>query len=96
MHSGKYSGPSHMRATQLGSHEKTTTRSRATRRSSAQPARQSLQWCSVMIAIAASKLASAKGSASALACTAGAAPGGRWAIITADGSTAVTSRSGGS
>ena len=50
----------------------------------------------VRTAIAASKLASAKGSASALACTAGAAPGGRWAIITADGSTAVTSRSGGS
>ena len=41
-------------------------------------------------AIAASKLASSNGSASALACTAGAASGGRWAIITADGSTAVT------
>ena len=46
--------------------------------------------------MAASKLASSNGSASALACTAGAASGGRWAIITADGSTAVRARSGGS
>ena len=36
------------------------------------------------------------GSASALACTAGAAPDARWAIITAEGSTAVTARSDGS
>ena len=39
---------------------------------------------------------SGNGSRSAEACTAGAAPAGRWAIITADGSTAVTSRSRGS
>ena len=45
-----------MRATQAGSHEKTTTRSRATRRSSAAPAGQSLQWWMVSTAIAASKL----------------------------------------
>ena len=95
--SGKYSGPSHMRPTQVGSHEKTTTRSRATRRSSAGPRAQSLQWCSGEERPSRRRsCASAKGSASALACTAGAAPGGRWAIITADGSTAVTSRSGGS
>jgi hypothetical protein len=50
----------------------------------------------VSTAIAASKLASAKGSASALALHRGRRVGGRWAIITADGSTAVTSRSGGS
>ena len=60
------------------------------------PARQSVQWCSVSTAIAASKAPSSNGSASAAAWTAGAASGGRWAIITADGSTAVTSRSGGS
>jgi len=36
------------------------------------------------------------GSSSALACTTGAASGGRWAIITSDGSTATTSRSCGS
>ena len=60
------------------------------------PARQSLQWWMVRTAIAASKLPSSNGSDSALPCTTGAASGGRWAIITADGSTAVTSRSGGS
>ena len=60
------------------------------------PPRQSLQWWIVSTAIAASKLSSSNGSASALACTTVAPSGGRWAIITADGSTAVTSRSGGS
>ena len=44
----------------------------------------------------ASKLSSANGSASATPATHGAAPGGRCARMTADGSTAVTSRSGGS
>ena len=39
---------------------------------------------------------SSKGSDSAPAWTTGAASGGRWAIITADGSTATTSRSTGS
>ena len=46
--------------------------------------------------MATSKLSSANGSASAAACTAGPDSGGRWAIMTSDGSTAVTSRSGGS
>jgi hypothetical protein len=46
--------------------------------------------------MAASKLPSANGRSSAKACTTGAAPSGRWAIITSDGSTAVTSRSAGS
>ena len=46
--------------------------------------------------MAASKASSANGSASAEACTAGAAPTGRWASITGEGSTATTSRSAGS
>jgi hypothetical protein len=45
---------------------------------------------------AASKLSSASGSRSAAASIAGAAVGGRWAIILGDGSTASTSRSAGS
>ncbi len=49
-----------------------------------------------MVAIAASKLSSSKGSSSALAWTTGAAPAGRWEIITPEGSTAVTSRPAGS
>jgi hypothetical protein len=48
------------------------------------------------MAIAASNRRSGKGSASAAARIALAAPGGRWSIITWDGSTAVTSRSPGS
>jgi hypothetical protein len=48
------------------------------------------------VVIAASKELSSNGSSSARASTTGAAPGGRCARITADGSTAVTSRSGGS
>jgi hypothetical protein len=50
----------------------------------------------VRIAIAASKLSSAKGSASAAAWTTGADPAGRWPIISVEGSTAVTLRSAGS
>jgi hypothetical protein len=69
---------------------------RATRSISRIPAARSLQWWSVKIAIAASTLPSSRGSASAEAWTAGALPGGRWAIITAEGSTATTSRSAGS
>jgi hypothetical protein len=46
--------------------------------------------------IAASKEPSGKGRTSAEASTPGAAPGGRCARITVDGSTAVTSRSDGS
>lgn len=46
--------------------------------------------------MAASKLESAKGRASARAWITGAVSGGRWAIITAEGSTARTSRSRGS
>jgi hypothetical protein len=49
-----------------------------------------------MIAIAASKLSSSNGSSSALAWTTGADPGGRWEIISLEGSTAVTSRPAGS
>jgi hypothetical protein len=92
---GKYSALIHSRSAKVGSQENTTTR-RATRRSSSIPARQSVQWCRVSTAIAASKLSSSNGSVSAGAWTAGAASGGRWAIITPDGSTAVTARSGGS
>ena len=73
-----------------------TTRSRATRRISARPASRSGQWWTVSTAIAASNESSSKGRASALARTAGAAPGGRRAIISAEGSTAVTSRPAGS
>ena len=73
-----------------------TMRPRATRRISARPASRSGQWWTVSTAIAASKASSAKGSASALARTAGAAPAGRWAIISAEGSTAVTSLPAGS
>jgi hypothetical protein len=47
-------------------------------------------------AIAAPKERSANGSASAIARTAGAACSGRWAAMTADGSTAPTGRSRGS
>ena len=79
-----------------GSNVSMTMRSRATRRNSATPARQSDQWCIVSTASAASKDWSGNGSASAGARTAGAASGGRCAIITADGSTATTSRSRGS
>ena len=49
-----------------------------------------------MTAIAASNEPSANGSCSATARTAGAEPGERCAIITSEGSTAVTSRSVGS
>ena len=68
-----------------GSKVRTTTRSRATRAISATPASRSRQWWTVIIAIAASKLSSSKGRSSALAWTTGAAPGGRWAIITRRG-----------
>ena len=78
-----------------GSHWKTTAR-RPTRRSSRSPPSRSAQWWSDSTAIAASNAPSANGSASARASTHGAAPGGRCARITADGSTAVTSRSRGS
>ncbi|HYE19020.1 MAG TPA: hypothetical protein VEA69_11280 [Tepidisphaeraceae bacterium] len=47
-------------------------------------------------AITASNARSANGSASARARTAGAAPRGRWASMTADGSTATTDRPAGS
>jgi hypothetical protein len=50
----------------------------------------------VSTAIAASKLPSANGSASAAARTAAAAAAGRWASMTGDGSTATTWRSRGS
>jgi len=50
----------------------------------------------VSTASAASKLSSGNGNASATACTAGAAPSGRWAIMTSDGSTATTRRPFGS
>jgi hypothetical protein len=79
-----------------GSKLRTTTRRRATRAISARPARGSRQWWTVIVAIAASKASSSKGRSSALAWTAGTAPGGRWEIISGDGSTAVTSRSAGS
>ena len=73
----------------------TTTR-RATRRISRSPAIGSGQWWTVAKAIAASKDWSANGRLSAAAATHGAAPAGRCARMTADGSTAVTSRSEGS
>ena len=92
---GKYS-TSQKSASGAGSKLRTTTRRRATRRISPTPAARSRQWWTVIIAIAASKLSSSKGSSSALAWTTGAAPGARWEIITAEGSTAVTSRSAGS
>jgi hypothetical protein len=60
------------------------------------PARQSLQWWTVLIAITASKLASSKGSDSALAAKQGTASSGRARRMVALGSTATTERSGGS
>ena len=74
----------------------TTMRRVATRRISRSPASTSVQWWIVMTAMAASKESSGNGRCSAAASTAGPAPAGRWPIITADGSTAVTSRSRGS
>jgi hypothetical protein len=74
----------------------TTTGPRATRRSSARPASGGCQWWIVTHAIAASKVSSSNGSASACASIAGAAPGGRCARIVALGSTASTQRSAGS
>ena len=73
-----------------------TQRFGATRRISATPARQSDQWCIVSTASAASNEPASNGSASAEAWTARAAPGARCASITAEGSTATTSRSRGS
>jgi hypothetical protein len=73
----------------------TTTR-RATRRISRSPATGSCQWWMVLNAIAASKDWSSNGRLSAAAATHGAEPSGRSARMTADGSTAVTSRPGGS
>ncbi len=71
------------------SHVSTTER-RATRRSSAKPRSTSLQWWIVRMASATSKSPSGSGMASALAWIAGAAPGGRCAIIVAEGSMATT------
>jgi hypothetical protein len=67
-----------------------TTLARATRRISVRPARGSCQWWIVSTARAASHAPSASGIRSAAACTAGALPAGRWAIMAADGSTAST------
>ena len=96
---GRYSRVSHERSDQSGSKPSTTTR-RATRRSSRSPATGSSQWWTVSTAIAASKASSANGSASAAASTTGVArrrrAAARCARIVADGSTAVTSRPGGS
>ena len=75
---------------------KTTIRRRTTRCSSPSARGTSRQWWTVLTARAASWLCSGSGKASALAWMTGAAPGGRWAIIVADGSTASTSRSAGS
>ena len=93
--SGKYSSTSQNGATSA-SQVTMTARSRATRRSSARPRARSGQWCTVSTASVASKLPSANGSAVAEACTTGAAPGGRWRIISGEGSTARTRRSVGS
>jgi hypothetical protein len=71
-------------------------RCRATRCISLSPAPRSAQWWAVRTPIAASKESSPNGSDSALACTTGAEPAGRWKIISAEGSTAVTSRPAGS
>ena len=62
----------------------------------AQAGARSAQWWSERIAIAASNAPSANGSASGDRVDHGAAPGGRCARITGDGSTAVTARSRGS
>ena len=75
---------------------RTATGPRLTRRSSARPAARSAHWWTLNVVMAASKAPVAKGSASAVAATTGAAPGGRWARIVADGSTATTRRSVGS
>src|SRR5829696_1006593 len=76
------------------SHVNTTMRRRATRSIWATPARQSGQWCRLSVAIAASTVSSASGSASAAPTITGALPGGRWAIIACEGSMAITHRSG--
>jgi hypothetical protein len=74
----------------------TTTGPRATRRNSASPRAGSDHWCTVTVAITASKESSSNGSRSAAASSAGTAPEGRWARMPADGSTATTYRSVGS
>ena len=71
-----------------------TTRRGATRHSSASPAAQSSQWCTVRMASATSAAPDGNGSAEPLARTAGAAPAARWPTMTLDGSTATTARPG--
>ena len=73
-----------------------TTGPRATRRSSARPARAGSQWWIVTQAIAASTAPVSSGRLSARASMHGAAPAGRCARIVALGSTASTQRSSGS
>ena len=60
------------------------------RLSSARPDAQSSQWWTVRIASATSASPERRGSADALARTTGAAPAGRWAIMTVEGSIAST------
>jgi hypothetical protein len=66
----------------------------ATRRISANPRSSDGQWWIVRTASAASTAPSASGIASAVAWTAGASPARRWAIMTAEGSTASTVSAG--
>lgn len=73
-----------------------TTGPRVTRRSSFSPFARSDQWCTVRMAVEASKPSSANGRSSAKACTTAPAVAGRCRIISSDGSTATTRRSAGS
>ena len=73
-----------------------TMRRGAIRHSSANPAAQSSQWCTVRMARATSARPAGSGSAEPPARTAGPAPGGRCPIMTPEGSTATTARSAGS
>ncbi|GGV95110.1 hypothetical protein GCM10010230_09960 [Streptomyces narbonensis] len=74
----------------MGSQVRITTGPLVTRRISRRPAATSLHWWTLNRVIEASKDPSANGRSSATASTAASSPFGRWALMEADGSTAVT------
>jgi hypothetical protein len=86
----------HQLCSEPGSNVRTTTRRLATRRISTIPASGSRQWWTEKTVIAASTDSSSSGRLSAAALSTSAAPGGRWAIISPEGSSATTSMSVGS
>jgi hypothetical protein len=69
---------------------------RVTRRTSRSPAVRLGHWWTLKVVMAASNESAGNGRSAAVASTAGARSGGRWARIDADGSTGVTCRPAGS